>query len=138
MSMSSLMPSRFLSLVAHFVILVTAMSDKKANVLASLPWDFTEEEWNGKMRELSAGLIVSLVFICVELVTFLFGVTMFLPMQSVISIFCHGGGAITMGIFLVDVWDTYWFWWSFGVFSAVPFACELASVTSVLCLFKGT
>ena len=63
-----LVPTRFLVLLAHFVLTTTVLMAREDNVLACLPLDHTELELERKDTELAAGLGVTIGLLAIEMV----------------------------------------------------------------------
>ncbi|XP_006246873.1 transmembrane protein 107 isoform X10 [Rattus norvegicus] len=73
---SGLVPSRFLTLLAHL----------ESNIQACLPLKFTPEEYEKQDNQLVAALCLTLGLFAVELAGFLSGVSMFNSTQSLLCI----------------------------------------------------
>uniref|UniRef100_A0A6I8N731 Transmembrane protein 107 n=1 Tax=Ornithorhynchus anatinus TaxID=9258 RepID=A0A6I8N731_ORNAN len=87
---TGLVPSRFLTLVAHLVIVITMFWSREINVRASLPLEFTKEEYDSQDRQLVIALSVTLGLFVVELAGFFSGISMFNGTQSLLCIFPPG------------------------------------------------
>ncbi|XP_060060358.1 transmembrane protein 107 isoform X3 [Erinaceus europaeus] len=97
---SRLVPSRFLTLLAHLVVVITLFWSRPAvfhlsapgsapqdsNIQACLPLTFTPEEYAKQDTQLVAALSVTLGLFAVELTGFFSGVSMFNSTQSLISL----------------------------------------------------
>ncbi|XP_060060359.1 transmembrane protein 107 isoform X4 [Erinaceus europaeus] len=97
---SRLVPSRFLTLLAHLVVVITLFWSRPAvfhlsapgsapqdsNIQACLPLTFTPEEYAKQDTQLVAALSVTLGLFAVELTGFFSGVSMFNSTQSLICI----------------------------------------------------
>ncbi|XP_048471406.1 transmembrane protein 107 like isoform X3 [Rhincodon typus] len=81
---SSLIPSRFLTLVAHLVIVIDIFWSRENNVLASLPPTYTPHQYQSRDTELIVALSVTLGMFLIELLGFFSGVSMFNSTQSLI------------------------------------------------------
>ncbi|XP_002739405.1 transmembrane protein 107-like [Saccoglossus kowalevskii] len=130
--MNSLVPARFLSLIAHLVILITILWARDANVKACLPLEYTDEQYSAKDTELIIGLSLGIAFIGIELICFMSGTTMFMHSQSLISIGAHASGAVALSFYLFEEWPCDTFWWIFGFCSAFPFFTEILTVIGVV------
>ncbi|XP_068753565.1 transmembrane protein 107-like isoform X2 [Montipora capricornis] len=86
MFLGGLVVSRFLSLLAHFVVTVIIFLSKEANVKACLPLQYTESEFSTKDMELIVGLSLTLVFLGVEFGGFIGGCSMFNGSASMLCI----------------------------------------------------
>lgn len=126
------MVSRFLSLLAHFVVTVIIFLSKDANVKACLPLQYTESEFSTKDMELIVGLSLSLVFLGVEFGGFIGGCSMFNGSASMLSIAAHSSAAISLSIFVIEEWDCDKFWYVFGFCSAFPVVIEIFILLGVL------
>ncbi|XP_074081662.1 transmembrane protein 107 isoform X1 [Macrotis lagotis] len=82
---SGLVPSRFLTLLAHLVIVVIIFWTREDNVLASLPRYYSREDYDSEDLKLVTALSVTLGLFLVELAGFFSGVSMF---NSTQSLFC--------------------------------------------------
>lgn len=132
MFLGGLVVSRFLSLLAHFVVTVIIFLSKDANVKACLPLQYTESEFSTKDMELIVGLSLSLVFLGVEFGGFIGGCSMFNGSASMLSIAAHSSAAISLSIFVIEEWDCDKFWYVFGFCSAFPVVIEIFILLGVL------
>ncbi|KAJ7393553.1 hypothetical protein OS493_006538 [Desmophyllum pertusum] len=114
MFIGSLVASRFLSLVAHFVVTVVIFLSKDVNVKACLPLQYTDSEFSSKDTELIVGLSLTLVF----------------PGIGVWRI--HWSAAISLSMFVLEGWDCDKFWYVFGFCSAFPAVMEACVLIGVL------
>ncbi|XP_034502982.1 transmembrane protein 107 isoform X3 [Ailuropoda melanoleuca] len=83
---SGLVPSRFLTLLAHLVVVITLFWSRDSNIQACLPLTFTPEEYEKQDIQLVVALSVTLGLFAVELAGFFSGVSMFNSTQSLISL----------------------------------------------------
>ncbi|XP_073239362.1 transmembrane protein 107-like [Porites lutea] len=132
MLLGSLVVSRFLSLVAHFVVTIIIFLSKDANVKACLPLQYTDSEFSSKDTELIIGLSLTLVFLGVEFGGFLGGCSMFSGTASMFSIAAHSSAAIALSMFVLEEWDCEKFWYVFGFCSAFPVVMETFVLLGVL------
>ena len=105
---------------------------RDANVLACLPFDYTKEDYSRKDIELAAGLSVAIGLLCIELVGFLSGLTMFSSSVALLSIIAHATASVAMGYFALDAWDCNLYWWIFSFCSALPALVEIFVMIGVL------
>ncbi|XP_048471407.1 transmembrane protein 107 like isoform X4 [Rhincodon typus] len=110
---SSLIPSRFLTLVAHLVIVIDIFWSRENNVLASLPPTYTPHQYQSRDTELIVALSVTLGMFLIELLGFFSGVSMFNSTQSLISIGTHASASVTLLFFLFEQWPCSTYWWIF-------------------------
>ncbi|XP_063232914.1 transmembrane protein 107-like isoform X1 [Bacillus rossius redtenbacheri] len=147
-SPSGLIPARFLSLISHLVITILLLWSRDENVKSSLPLEYSVIEYAARDYQMTVGLCVALALIGLELVTFLFGVTMFMPTTSTIlnsrctvcdlddvAVLCHSSGSVLLSHFLFDAWNCRLYWWVFALCSVLPAAVDLASGAALL-LFR--
>ncbi|RMX47854.1 hypothetical protein pdam_00021061 [Pocillopora damicornis] len=90
MFIGSLVASRFLGLIAHFVVTVVIFLSKDANVKACLPIQYTESEFSSKDKELIVGLSLTLVFLGLEFGGFIGGCSMFNGTAGILCILFDG------------------------------------------------
>ncbi|XP_054986039.1 transmembrane protein 107 isoform X1 [Sorex araneus] len=112
---SELVPSRFLTLLAHLVIVITLFWSRDSNVEACLPLAYTAEEYEKQDIQLVIALSVTLGLFAVELAGFLSGVSMFNSTQSIISIGAHCSASVALSFFISERWEctTYWYIFAF-------------------------
>ncbi|KAF6299963.1 transmembrane protein 107 [Rhinolophus ferrumequinum] len=108
---SGLVPSRFLTLLAHLVVVITLFWSRDSNIQACLPLTFTPEEYEKQDIQLVAALSVTLGLFAVELAGFFSGVSMFNSTQSLISIGAHCSASVALSFFIFERWEctTYWY-----------------------------
>ena len=128
--------SRFLTLISHFVLTLTVLMGREENVLACLPLDHTELDLTRKDTELAAGLGVTIALLAIEMIGFLSGLTMFSPLQSLLSIGTHATATVAMAYLILDIWDCDLFWWIFSLCTCFPAVVELTIMVAVLGLKK--
>uniref|UniRef100_A0A8C5RB50 Transmembrane protein 107 n=1 Tax=Laticauda laticaudata TaxID=8630 RepID=A0A8C5RB50_LATLA len=133
---SGLVPSRFLVLTAHLVIVITIFWSRENNVRASLPLQCTPEEYARRDTEMVVALSVTLGLFVVELAGFLSGVSMFNNVQSLLSTLAHASAGVTLLFFLFEQWDGSLYWWIFAFCSALPAVVEIFLFISVFGLKK--
>ncbi|KAM6453142.1 transmembrane protein 107 isoform 1-T7 [Liasis olivaceus] len=133
---NGLVPSRFLTLTAHLVIVITIFWSRENNVRASLPLQCTQAEYDSRDTEMVVALSVTLGLFAVELAGFLSGVSMFNNAQSLLSTAAHASAGVTLLFFLFEQWDGSLYWWIFAFCSALPAAVEILLFISVFGLKK--
>ncbi|XP_053320512.1 transmembrane protein 107 isoform X1 [Spea bombifrons] len=131
-AISSLVPSRFLTLTAHLVIVITIFWSRENNVLACLPIDYTPEEYSSRDTELIVALSVTLGMFAVEFAGFLSGISMFNNSQSLISVGAHASASVALLFFLFEGWHCSVYWWIMAFCSALPALTELFVFIAVL------
>ena len=67
---------------------------------------------------------------------FLTGLSMFSPIQSLLSITLHSTATVAMAYLILDIWDCGLFWWIFSLCSCFPAVTELTIMVGVLGLKK--
>ncbi|XP_055970996.1 vesicle-associated membrane protein 2 isoform X2 [Sorex fumeus] len=133
---SELVPSRFLTLLAHLVIVITLFWSRDSNVEACLPLAYTAEEYERQDIQLVIALSVTLGLFAVELAGFLSGVSMFNSTQSIISIGAHCSASVALSFFISERWECTTYWYIFAFCSALPAVTEMALFVSVFVLKK--
>ncbi|XP_065142740.1 transmembrane protein 107 like [Paramisgurnus dabryanus] len=122
---SSLVPSRFLSLIAHLVIVIIIFWSRENSVKACIPLDYTNEEYRSEDTRLVVALSVTLGLFAVELIGFLSGISMFNNNQALLSIGCHASGSVALLFFMFEQWTCSIYWWIFGFCSVIPALYEI-------------
>ncbi|XP_008969556.3 transmembrane protein 107 isoform X2 [Pan paniscus] len=151
---SGLVPSRFLTLLAHLVVVITLFwsracpaacpfftslpvpCSQDSNIQACLPLTFTPEEYDKQDIQLVAALSVTLGLFAVELAGFLSGVSMFNSTQSLISIGAHCSASVALSFFIFERWECTTYWYIFVFCSALPAVTEMALFVTVFGLKK--
>ncbi|XP_052052847.1 transmembrane protein 107 isoform X1 [Apodemus sylvaticus] len=133
---SGLVPSRFLTLLAHLVVVITLFWSRESNIQACLPLKFTPEEYEKQDNQLLAALCLTLGLFAVELAGFLSGVSMFNSTQSLLSIAAHCSAAVALSFFIFEQWECTTYWYIFAFCSACPAVTETALFIAVFGLKK--
>ncbi|XP_011726420.1 transmembrane protein 107 isoform X1 [Macaca nemestrina] len=139
---SGLVPSRFLTLLAHLVVVITLFWSRDSNIQACLPLRFTPEEYDKQdihplpLCRLVAALSVTLGLFAVELAGFLSGVSMFNSTQSLISIGAHCSASVALSFFIFERWECTMYWYIFVFCSALPAVTEMTLFVTVFGLKK--
>ena len=68
-AVSGLVPTRFLTLISHFVLTLTVLMSREDNVMACLPMEFNQMEYDRKDTELATGLGVTIGLLAIEMVS---------------------------------------------------------------------
>uniref|UniRef100_A0A8C1H6T1 Transmembrane protein 107 n=1 Tax=Cyprinus carpio carpio TaxID=630221 RepID=A0A8C1H6T1_CYPCA len=122
---NSLVPARFLTLIAHLVIVIIIFWSRVRPSPVVEPLDYTNEEYRSEDTRLVVALSVTLGLFAVELVGFLCGVSMFNNNQALLSIGCHASGSVALLFFLFEQWTCSIYWWIFGFCSVIPALYEM-------------
>ncbi|KAM4678270.1 transmembrane protein 107 isoform 2-T3 [Discoglossus pictus] len=122
---SSLVPSRFLTLIAHLVIVIIIFWSRENNVLACLPLDYTQQEFASRDTELLVALSITLGLFVIEFAGFLSGVSMFNNTQSLLSLTVHCAASVSLSLFVSQKWECFTYWYIFGFCSALPAFTEI-------------
>ncbi|XP_065425216.1 transmembrane protein 107 isoform X9 [Chrysemys picta bellii] len=128
---SGLVPARFLTLTAHLVIVITIFWSRDNNVLASLPLQYSQQQYQRQDVELVVALSVTLGLFAVELSGFLSGVSMFNHTQSLLSLAAHCSASICLSFFVLERWESATYWYILAFCSALPAAFEILLFVSV-------
>lgn len=137
MQVAGLVPARFLTIIAHLIIVIVIFWSREENVLMCLPERYTDSEKDEKDTQMIIALSVTLGLFLFELIGFMGGITMFLPFQSLLSTVAHTGAAVALSYFLFDSWPCDWYWWIFGFCSAFPAFTEILTIIGVVFFRKG-
>uniref|UniRef100_A0A8C0W1Z2 Transmembrane protein 107 n=2 Tax=Castor canadensis TaxID=51338 RepID=A0A8C0W1Z2_CASCN len=133
---SGLVPSRFLTLLAHLVVVITLFWSRDSNIQACLPLRFSPEDYEKQDLQLVTALSVTLGLFVVELAGFLSGVSMFNNTQSLISIAAHCSASVALSFFIFERWECTTYWYIFAFCSALPAVTETALFVAVFGLKK--
>nr|XP_033781284.1 transmembrane protein 107 isoform X4 [Geotrypetes seraphini]XP_033781285.1 transmembrane protein 107 isoform X4 [Geotrypetes seraphini]XP_033781286.1 transmembrane protein 107 isoform X4 [Geotrypetes seraphini] len=122
---NSLVPSRFLTLIAHLVIVITIFWSRVLPVHPS--------------KIMIVALSVTLGLFAVELVGFLSGVSMFNNAQSLLypaALCAHCSASICLSFFVFQKWECFTYWYILGFCSALPACIEIILFIAVFGLKK--
>ncbi|XP_039475689.1 transmembrane protein 107 like isoform X1 [Oreochromis aureus] len=114
-AVSSLVPARFLTIIAHLVIVITIFWSRENNVKACLPLDFTQEQYDTEDRRLVVALSVTLGLFAIELAGFFSGVSMFNCSQGLLSTGVHASASVALLFFLFEQWECHIYWWILAI-----------------------
>ncbi|BFZ01442.1 hypothetical protein BsWGS_04481 [Bradybaena similaris] len=137
MQATGLIPARFLTIIAHLVLVIVILWTRDENIKMSLPEEYTPSQFESKNTEFIVALSITLGLFAVELIGFVGGVTMFMSFQGLLSTMAHSAAAITLSYFLFDQWPCEWYWYIFGFCSAFPAVTEAIYIIGILCFRKG-
>ncbi|XP_029360693.1 transmembrane protein 107 like isoform X1 [Echeneis naucrates] len=135
-AVSSLVPARFLTIIAHLVIVITIFWSRENNVKASLPLEFTQEEYDYEDRRLVVALAVTLGLFAVELAGFFSGVSMFNSSQGLLSTGVHASASVALLFFLFEQWGCDNYWGILAICSVLPAFVEILLFIAVFGLKK--
>ncbi|CAG6015382.1 transmembrane protein 107 like isoform 2-T2 [Menidia menidia] len=135
-AVSSLVPARFLTITAHLVIVITIFWSRENNVKASLPLDFTQEEYETEDRKLVVALAVTLGLFAIELAGFFSGVSMFNCSQGILSLTVHCSASVSLSFFVFEKWECWTYWVIFSTCSVLPAFVEVLLFIAVFGLKK--
>ncbi|KAG8441504.1 hypothetical protein GDO86_007029 [Hymenochirus boettgeri] len=131
-AISSLVPSRFLTLTAHLVIVITIFWSRESNVLACLPLDYTSQQFTSRDTELIVALSVTLGMFAIEYAGFLSGISMFNNSQSLLSVGAHVSASVALLFFIFEAWPCFVYWWIMAFCSALPAFTEIVIFIAVI------
>ncbi|XP_060564166.1 transmembrane protein 107-like isoform X2 [Ruditapes philippinarum] len=132
MKVTGIVPARFLTIISHLVLVIVIFWSRRPNIESCLPRTYTQAEYDKKDLEMIIGLSVALGLFAIELVGFFGGLTMFTSLQCLLSTAVHGGAFVALTFFLFEIWPCDWYWYIFGVCSALPGVTEVFSIISTL------
>ncbi|XP_037595541.1 transmembrane protein 107 isoform X3 [Cebus imitator] len=139
---SGLVPSRFLTLLAHLVVVITLFWSRQHPGLPASQVHPRGVREGGhsvsslRMGWLVAALSVTLGLFAVELAGFLLGVSMFNSTQSLISIGAHCSASVALSFFIFERWECTTYWYIFVFCSALPAVTEMALFIAIFGLKK--
>ncbi|KAI0234837.1 Transmembrane protein 107 [Lamellibrachia satsuma] len=110
---------------------------REENLQACLPLDYTADEYNYNNKILLVGLILTLIFLGLEFICFLSGISMFMPIQGLISTVAHATASLTLSFFIIDQWNCTDFFYIFGFCSAFPALTEFIVIIGVCAFHRG-
>ncbi|KAK9513831.1 hypothetical protein VZT92_027334 [Zoarces viviparus] len=135
-AVSSLVPARFLTIIAHLVIVITIFWSRGNNVKACLPLDFTQEQYDDEDRKLVVALAVTLGLFAIELAGFFSGVSMFNFSQGLLSTGVHASASVALLFFLFEQWECDIYWRILAFCSVLPAFVEILLFIAVFGLKK--
>ncbi|XP_061884881.1 transmembrane protein 107 like isoform X1 [Entelurus aequoreus] len=135
-AISSLIPARFLTIIAHLVIVITIFWTRENNVKACLPLEFTQEQYNSEDSKLVVALSVTLALFAIELVGFFSGVSMFNSSQGLLSLAVHCSASVSLSYFVFDKWECWTYWVIFFPCSVLPAFVEILLLIAIFGLKK--
>ncbi|KAM9852483.1 transmembrane protein 107-like isoform 2-T2 [Aulostomus maculatus] len=135
-AVSSLIPARFLTIIAHLVIVITIFWSRENNVKACLPLDYTQEQYDDEDRKLVVGLAITLALFAVELAGFFSGVSMFNNCQSLLSTGVHASASVALLFFQFEQWECHIYWWILAICSVLPASVEILLFIAIFGLKK--
>ncbi|XP_077576849.1 transmembrane protein 107-like [Stigmatopora nigra] len=135
-AISSLVPARFLAIIAHLVIVINIFWTREYNVKASLPLEFTQEQYNSEDIKLVIALSVTLVLLAIEMAGFFSGMSMFNGGQGLLSTGAHASATVALVFFVFEDLDCSDYWWIFAFCSVPPAVMEILLFIAVFGLGK--
>ncbi len=81
-SHSSVIPTRFLAVLGHFLAVLCALQDNDSNIKTGLGADLTDLAISEAMRKLNVSLSVAIVCFFFDFVGMFFGFSLFIPEVS--------------------------------------------------------
>ncbi|XP_076364911.1 transmembrane protein 107-like [Tachypleus tridentatus] len=134
---NSLIPSRFLIVSSHLLVLLTVFWSREENIKACLELSYSDENYKRKDTQFLVGVSLSLFFLLTEIIGFFGGMSIFCPSQDIFSIITHSLGTIAMSYFIAHSWDCDLFWWIFCFSSVMPGITEIIIIVKVLGMNKS-
>ncbi|XP_072254982.1 transmembrane protein 107 [Pyxicephalus adspersus] len=119
---NGLIPARFLTLLAHMVIVITIFWSRGNNVLACLPVSYTQDQYNAADTEAAFGfqsaycLLPRFAFLDI----------------SLSALVAHCSASVSLSLFVSEKWECTDYWYIFGFCSAFPAFTEILIVIIVL------
>ncbi|XP_005399487.1 PREDICTED: transmembrane protein 107 isoform X2 [Chinchilla lanigera] len=119
---SGLVPSRFLTLMAHLVVVITLFWSRDSNVLACLPLRFTPEQYKKRDIELAHH------YLWIQRLSF--------TLVRFQAIGAHCSASVALSFFIFERWECTTYWYIFAFCSALPAVTEVALFVAVFGLRK--
>eukprot|EP00002_Diphylleia_rotans_P041114 TRINITY_DN9919_c0_g1_i1.p1 TRINITY_DN9919_c0_g1~~TRINITY_DN9919_c0_g1_i1.p1 ORF type:complete len:143 (+),score=20.22 TRINITY_DN9919_c0_g1_i1:58-486(+) len=116
---------RFFSTILHLIMVLLAFSSRKSNILTELPLRYKQSEYDDLEESVYAGLILSTIFLGTEILTMIFGLSLFKPFLNIIQSLIHGCGFIITAFYVGHDWEASSIWGLFGTFCVIPMLLEL-------------
>ncbi|TKS82092.1 Transmembrane protein 107 [Collichthys lucidus] len=135
-AVSTLVPARFLTIMAHLVIVITIFWSRENNVKACLPLEYTQEQYDNEDKKLVVALAVTLSLFAIELAGFLSGVSMFNYSQGLLSLSVHCSASVSLSFFVFEKWECWTYWVIFAICSVLPAFMEFILFIAVFGLKK--
>nr|XP_057940835.1 transmembrane protein 107 like isoform X1 [Doryrhamphus excisus] len=135
-AISSLVPARFLTIIAHLVIVITIFWTREHNVKACLPLEFTQEQYESEDFKLVVALSITLGLFVIELAGFFSGVSMFNGSQGLLSLAVHCSASVSLAHFVFEKWECWTYWVIFAPCSLLPALVEVVLFIAVFGLKK--
>ena len=120
-------PAKFLGTSFWLILLLTLLDSYENNVKAGVD----DESDDGKVSESEAktgiviGLVLSILFVIIEIVIIFVGSTMFFDKSNMIQFMSHALGSIILITFMLETWRYQSFWAIWLFFSVGPFLFEM-------------
>ncbi len=130
-----MIPTRFLTTIAHLTAVLLAYYGRSANLLASLPVSEAttdSSQYSHIQSSLVGGVALAVVCLLWELLTLFFGFSLFNNVVNAFHIFCHFVGTVGLCWYLLDTWHYLTFWYLI-IFAIAPAVVELIATLRVLC-----
>ncbi|CAJ1062300.1 transmembrane protein 107 like isoform X2 [Xyrichtys novacula] len=135
-AVNSLVPARFLTIIAHLVIVITIFWSRENNIKACLPLEYTQEQYEEEDRKLVVALAVTLGLFGVELAGFFSGVSMFNCSQGLLSLAVHCSASVSLSLFVSEKWECWTYWVIFATCSVLPAFVEILLFIAVFGMKK--
>jgi len=126
--LDALIPTRFLTTLAHLLAVIMLFSSKDSNIKVALPLKYDEASFDELDTELTIGLWFALACLAIELVGLFGGYTIFRPGMTLYHIVSHFVGCVMLTFFITESWHYSTFWYIFVISSAPPALAELSVI----------
>eukprot|EP01136_Pigoraptor_vietnamica_P018794 Opistho-1_new@65620 len=121
---ATVIPARFLAMMAHFVIALILWWSRGENIKATLPDAYTQHEYDNRDNEMIIALSLTMACFAVEFLGLFRGISLFNASSNMLYIAAHAGAAVALSFFVLDVWEYDTYWYIFGFCSAFPAVIE--------------
>ncbi|XP_015782766.1 transmembrane protein 107-like [Tetranychus urticae] len=132
MKLLDLISLRFIALIGHLVLLIDNLWNHDGSTRSCLRWDNSIASYNKKDVEFTISLSISIFLTLIETINFMIGVSMFCPMQCLLSLTAHGSGAFILFYYMMHVWECSLSWWILALTTLLPALTEIVIVIRAL------
>merc|ERR1711959_130214 len=130
----TLVPTRFILLVAQMIVTIMTMFTKDQNVYASLDSTYSQTDFDDKDSQITTMLAISIVCLAVMLGGLVSGITMFAHVLNVFHILIHFFGTCLMAWATIENWAIDPLWAVSACCCFFPAMVETVAIFSIYCM----
>lgn len=124
--LDTLIPTRFLTTLAHLLAVLMIFSSKANNIRVALPVTHNADEFNELDSELTIGLWLAVACLAIEMIGLFGGYTIFRTGVTLQYILAHFVGCVALTFYMTESWHYSTFWYIFVICSVPPALMELS------------